>query len=77
MKSSFSRRDECHSENWHRNANAKFDYYVLEKSFSRIDIYVHIYEELFSKRLYPNMALPLPPRLRQLSRFGKELFKYT
>ena len=39
-------------------------------------VYVHIYEELFSKTLSPNLALPLQHRLLdwRLTRFGKELF---
>ena len=42
-------------------------------------VYVHIYEELFSKTYSPNLALPLQPRFGdwRLTRFGKELFKYA
>ena len=41
-------------------------------------IYVHIYEELFSKTWSLNLVGPLQPRFLDwcLTRFGKELFKY-
>ena len=40
-----------------------------------IYIYVHMYEEFFSKTWFPNMALPLQPRFLdwRLTRFRKEL----
>ena len=73
----FSRPRQSHSNKWPCNADAKFSYYVLEKNLSHVNkcIYnVHIYEELFSKTWYPNMALTLQPRFLdwRLTRFGKE-----
>ena len=53
MKSDFPKRVKRHSKRLSRNANAKFDYYVLVRKFPHMNkrkyIYVHIYEELFSK----------------------------
>ena len=49
MKSSFPKRVKRHSTKWPCNANAKFDYYVLEKSFLHMNkaIYMYIFMKTF------------------------------
>ena len=43
MKSTFPKRDKCHTKMWPCNANAKFIGCVLENSFLRVYIYIRIY----------------------------------
>ena len=75
MRCFFPRCAKNHSKKWACNANVKFDYNVLEKSFSHINKYIFI----SSKIWFPNLALLLePPFLDwRLTRFGKELFICT
>ena len=42
MKSSFPKRVKYHSKAWPCNVNAKFDYYVLEKSFTYMNKYTYM-----------------------------------
>ena len=50
MKSSFPKRVKRHfKRKWACNANAKFDYYLFEHSYSYMNKCVDIYEEVFSK----------------------------
>ena len=77
MKSSFPKRVNRHSKKWPCNVNAKFHYYLLEKSFfhqKKMHIHVHI----LMKSSFPKHDLmPLQPRFLDwhLTLFGKELFK--
>ena len=61
MKSSFPKCHKCHSKKWVCNANANFVDCVLEKSSAYIHMYIYIfiYEELFFKARFPNMAFAL------------------
>ena len=53
MKTSFPKRIKRHSKKeWARNANAKFDYYVLEKRFSHMNECVYIYIYAFIVHIY-------------------------
>ena len=70
-----------HSRKWACNGNTKFDYYLLEKSFSHMNECTYIYicmKSSFPQQCYPNCPLPLQPQVLdwRLTHFGKELFKY-
>ena len=77
MKSSFSKSVKRHSKKeWPFNVYAKFDYYVLEKSFSHVNKCIHMY--IFMKSYFPEhdlRTLLLQPRYLDwhLTCFGKEL----
>ena len=62
MKISFAKLDKCHSKKWTPNDNAKLINCLLDKCFSYmcIHVYIHTYEELFSKAC-SNMVLTLQP----------------
>ena len=55
MKSSFLKRVKRHSKKWPCNANSKFDYYVLEKSFSHMNKCIFMYA--FMKSSFPKHDL--------------------
>ena len=67
MKNSFPKRIKRLSRKWICNAYSKFN------------IYIHIYEKLFSKTGSPTFALALQHQFLdcRLSRYGKELFEYN
>ena len=77
MKSSFTKRLKRHSIKWACNANVQrlsFGKEFFTYVYTRI--YVHVYEELFSKTWSPNIALALQHQFLdwRFTNFGKELF---
>ena len=55
MNNSFPKRVKRHSRKWVCNANTKFDYYLLGKSFSHMN--KCLYVNIFMKRSFPKYDL--------------------
>ena len=74
MKSSFPKRVKRPFRKWHSNGNAKFYYYVLEKSFSHMNKGIYMY--IFMKSSFPELAIGIAASILNwcLTHFGKELF---